>query len=171
MTKKQRGGRREGAGRKPIPDQRKHPVTVWLSPEERKVCEQLGESVQGGIKHLIEKETSTVSTFFGFAIADSMFPAECNVSRKTLTVDEVRGKLPTAQMCVNPSHKPTIDAAVQKFGLAITVPEKAPMVALKSGDSVIVMSVRGLPRLEGRHEYTADEIDKATFMFGEWTVQ
>lgn len=111
-----------------------------------------------------------MTAFFGFAIADSMFPTTCTVSRKSLTVDEVRVKLTTAQMCVNPSHKPTIDAAVSKYGLAITVPEKAPLVNLKNGDSVIVMSVRGLPRLEGRHEYTADEIDKATFSFGEWTV-
>lgn len=111
-----------------------------------------------------------MTTFFGFAIADSMFPQTCTVTRKSLTVDEVRGKLPTAQMCLNPSHKPTIDAAMQKYGLAITVPDKAPNIALQSGDTVIVMSVRGLSRLEGRHEYTADEIDKTKFIFGEWTV-
>ncbi len=98
--------------------------------------------------------------FFGFAIADSMFPGECVVSRRPLTVDEVRDKLADCQMCVNPSHKPTIDAATKKYGLVIAVPEKAPNIALKSGDSVIVVSMRGLSRLEGRHEYTADEIDK-----------
>ena len=112
-----------------------------------------------------------MSMFFGFAVADSMFPADCVVSRRKLTVEEVRGKLPRAEMCVNPSHKPTIDVAVAKYGLAISVPEKAPQVKLKGGDSVIVMSVRGLPRLEERHEYTHEEIERATFEFGEWTVQ
>jgi hypothetical protein len=73
-------------------------------------------------------------------------------------------------MALNPSHKPTCDVATQKFGLPITIPEKAPIVALNSGDSIIVMAVRGLPRLEGRHEYTETEIASATFVFGEWTV-
>jgi hypothetical protein len=111
------------------------------------------------------------ATFFGFAIADSMFPVTCTISRKPLTIEEVKEKLAGAQMCLNPSHKPTIDAAVERFGLPITIPEKAPLVNLTSGDSVIVLSVRGLPRLEGRHEYTEEEIAKATFTFGEWTVK
>jgi hypothetical protein len=32
------------------------------------------------------------------------------------------------------------------------------------------MGVRGLPRLEGRHEYTEEEIAAATFSFSEYTV-
>jgi hypothetical protein len=51
------------------------------------------------------------------------------------------------------------------------VPERAPLVALKLGDEVIVMSVRGLTRLEeNRHEYTEEEIAKATSTFGLWTI-
>jgi hypothetical protein len=111
-----------------------------------------------------------MATFFGFAIADSMFPATCQVARSAITVEEVKEKLSNCEMCLNPSHVPTIDAARNKFGLDIQVPEKAPQVKLASGDEVIVMSVRGLPRLEGRHEYTQEEIDNATFSFGLWTV-
>jgi hypothetical protein len=110
--------------------------------------------------------------YFGFAIADSMFPPVCVVRRKPLTPEEVRAVLAEGNvgMALNPSHKPTCEAAVKKFGLPIVVPDKAPIVCLNKGDSIIVMAVRGLPRLEGRHEYTEDEIASATFVFGEWTV-
>lgn len=111
-----------------------------------------------------------MTTYFGFAFADSMVSEECVVSRKPLTVEEVRVLLPEAQMCLNVSHKPTIDAAIRIYGLPITIPQKPPIVKLGVGDKVIVMSVRGLPRLENRHEYTAEEISSATFVFGEWTV-
>ncbi len=112
-----------------------------------------------------------MTTYFGFAVADSMFPATCSVRRERLTVEQVRELLAGAVMALNPSHKPTIDAAITRFALPITIPASAPNVSLKPGDSLIVMSVRGLPRLEGRHEYTVEEIEKATFVFGEWRVQ
>ncbi len=111
-------------------------------------------------------------TYFGFAIADGMFPASCNVSRRPMTVEEVRDLLQQDYVsCCNPSHVETIAAARVRYGLDIAVPEKAPHVALTPGDSIAVMSVRGLPRLnEVRHEYTKEEIEKATFAFGLWTV-
>lgn len=111
-------------------------------------------------------------TYFGFAVADSMFPANCQTSRRPLTVEEVKQLLEGGYVsCCNPQHKTTLVAAKSRFGLDIMVPEKAPMVSLVVGDQVIVMSVRGLPRLEeNRHEYTDVEIEKATFAFGLWTV-
>lgn len=111
-----------------------------------------------------------MTTYFGFAIADGMFPSECEVTRKALTVEEVRGLIPNAVMCLNTSHAPTIEAAIHRFQLPITVPPAPPKVTLSKGDTVIVMSVRGLPRLEGRHEYTESEIQGAAFVFGLWTV-
>lgn len=105
---------------------------------------------------------SSGTTYFGFAIADSMFPETCKVTRTTLRVDEVIN----AKMCLNPSH-----AAIARFNLPITIPKSPPRVILFKGDVVIVMSVRGLPRLENRHEYTQQEIDNAIFVFGEWKVE
>ncbi|MBU3924918.1 hypothetical protein KJ854_03200 [Patescibacteria group bacterium] len=35
---------------------------------------------------------------------------------------------------------------------------------------MIVMSVRGLPRLTDRHEYTEEEVAKATFAFSVYNV-
>lgn len=110
--------------------------------------------------------------YFGFAIADSMFPGNCQVNRQSLSVEEARAMIAWGvTSCCNPSHKATIEAAEKRYGITVEIPEKAPQVALESGDSVIVMSVRGLPRLDDkRHEYTEEEIASATFNFGIWTV-
>lgn len=43
--------------------------------------------------------------------------------------------------------------------------------ALAVGDSVVVMGVRGLPRLTDRHEYSEEEVAQATFEFHEYTVE
>jgi hypothetical protein len=110
--------------------------------------------------------------FFGFAIADSMFGGDVTIVRKVLSVEEAKAEIAEGVVsALNPSHKPTIDAMQARFGINIEIPAKAPMVSLKNGDSLILMSVRGLPRLEGRHEYTEDEIAKATFAFSKYTVQ
>lgn len=112
-----------------------------------------------------------MKSYFGFAIADSMFPAECRISKRQLTVEMVKiGIANGAIPCLNPSHTATIAAMRERFGIVVTIPEKAPLVNLQAGDSVIVLSVRGLPRLEGRHEYTQEEVTGATFSFSEYLV-
>lgn len=113
-----------------------------------------------------------MKTYFGFAVADSMFPANCQVERQSLSVEEVKTLLGQGYVsCCNPQHKTSLEAAHQRFDLNIEVPATAPKVQLEHGDKVIVMSIRGLPRLEeNRHEYTEEEVAQATFTFGLWTV-
>ena len=114
---------------------------------------------------------TTNTTFFGFALADSMFASDCTISRKSMTLDEVQAQIGDCVPCLNPSHTATIDAMNVRFGLKVAIPEIAPKVALSVGDSLIVMGVRGLPRLDAsRHEYTQQEIDGATFVFTKYTV-
>ena len=108
--------------------------------------------------------------FFGFALADSMFQGDCVINRKTLTAEEVKVMAGELTPCLNPSHQATIAAMRQRYGIEVEIPETPPRVALESGDSVIVMGVRGLPRLTDRHEYTEEEIAQATFSFSEYTV-
>lgn len=112
-------------------------------------------------------------TFFGFAVSDSMFPrsAECMIRRREIDVDAVRdvvgdGVIP----CLNPSYKATIDAMRTRFGIDVPIPETPPRVELADGDRMIVMGVRGLPRLTDRHEYTAKEIAGAEFRFSEYRI-
>lgn len=112
------------------------------------------------------------TVYFGFAVSDSMFSGDIEVARSVLDVEAVKllvrqGVVP----CINPSHVPTIAAMREKFGIDVPVPEKAPQVSLGVGDRLIVMGVRGLPRLDAtRHEYTSVEIDSATFTFSVWEV-
>lgn len=110
-------------------------------------------------------------TFFGFALADSMFEGDCTIMRKVVDAAFVREKAVGLIPCLNPSHQATIDAMRRRFGIEIAVPDAPPKVALSPGDAVIVMGVRGLPRLTDRHEYTAEEIAGASFSFSVYTVK
>jgi hypothetical protein len=110
------------------------------------------------------------TVFFGFALADSMFAGDCVINRRQLTVEEVKERVATFTPCLNPSHQATIDAMRSRYGIEVLIPETPPRVVVGSGDSVIVMGVRGLPRLTDRHEYTEEEIAAATFSFSEYTV-
>ena len=113
---------------------------------------------------------SSLKRFFGFALADSMFTGDCDIRRRTLTADEVKAMAGELTPCLNPSHAATIDAMRQRFGIDVAIPEAPPKVSLGVGDSVVVMGVRGLPRLTDRHEYTEEEIAAATFTFSVYTV-
>jgi hypothetical protein len=108
--------------------------------------------------------------YFGFAIADSMFPGVGCLIRKTpilmLERDILEGVVPV----INPSHTATIKAMRVKYGFDVPIPETPPQVTLFPGDSIIVMGVRGLPRLTDRHEYTEEEVAKATFAFSLYEV-
>lgn len=110
--------------------------------------------------------------YFGFAISDSMFPSDCALRKSAITATEVRELAAAGKFtpCLNPSHVATIEAMRAKFGIDVAIPEKAPLVEVKLDDALVVMSVRGLPRLEGRHEYTEEEIGKAEFKFSIWKV-
>jgi len=111
-----------------------------------------------------------MKTFFGFAIADSMFPAECTIRRTSLSVGTAKAWIETAIPCLNRSHQATIQAMESRFGIHVDIPKDPPQVALESGDALIVMGVRGLPRMTDRHEYTAEEIAGATFQFALYEV-
>lgn len=113
------------------------------------------------------------TTFFGFALADSMFTADCTISRKSLTAEQAKEVIAQGvEPCLNPSHQATITAMQVRYGIDVAIPATAPQVKLSVGDSLLVMGVRGLPRLDAtRHEYTADEINGATFAFSLYTVQ
>lgn len=119
--------------------------------------------------------------YFGFGISDSMFADDVQQIKRTVLkdVDYVNYLLnnPTSLFCqkmvpcLNPSHKATIDAMVSKYGIeGIEIPSIAPKINLESGDRLIVMSPRGLPRLQDRHEYIDEEVEKATFTFAIYCI-
>jgi len=110
-------------------------------------------------------------TYFGFGIAPSMFPANCNIGKQELTPEAAKAIIAEGIVpCLNPSHKASIDALSTRFGITVEIPAKAPVVLVAPGEQVLVMGVAGLPRLEGRHEYTAEEVAGAKFAFAMFTV-
>lgn len=112
-----------------------------------------------------------MTTFFGFGIAPSMFPGNCNITRTELSPTGAKNLIEAGVVpCLNPSHAATIAAMRERFGIDCEIPGKAPVVKLEYGDSLLVMGVSGLPRLEGRHEYTNEEIAAARFDFSLWRV-
>ena len=101
-----------------------------------------------------------------------MFAEDCTITRRILSVEDVRAKVAAGvESACNPSHGATINAMRARYALEVAIPATPPRVSLGTGDSVIVMGVRGLPRLTDRHEYTDEEVAKATFVFSEYTVQ
>ncbi|NBO22201.1 hypothetical protein EBU94_02510 [bacterium] len=111
-------------------------------------------------------------TFFGFAVADSMFPNSCIIDRTSLSVEQVKEHIEAGVIpCFNASHEATVFAMNSRFGINLEIPEVPPRVSLNPGDSVIVMGVRGLPRLTDRRHYSFEEISSATFVFSIYTVR
>jgi hypothetical protein len=110
--------------------------------------------------------------YFGFALASSMFQGNCTITRRKLSIDDVRNLLSTHQIlsCLNKSHEASIQAMTEKFGLEVSLPDTPPKVSLEVGDSIIVMSIQGLPRLTDRAHYTHDEVSQAKFEFVLYTV-
>lgn len=114
--------------------------------------------------------------FFGFALAAGMFDGDGNIAFKQLAPEQAVQAIESAKadgslaICLNPSHQATIQAMESRYGIEVPIPETAPLVKLAAGDSLIVMGVRGLPRLDAtRHEYTEEEIAKAAFQFSVFT--
>ncbi len=122
-----------------------------------------------------------MTVYVGLAMADSMFPESCQVERTPCLLPLAMKLLqpPTDEApekvvnCCNSGHASTLSALKARYGidLASTVPLTPPKVALLPGDCLVVLSVRGLPRLTDKREYSAEEIAKATFAFGLWTVR
>jgi hypothetical protein len=118
--------------------------------------------------------------YVGLAIADSMFPESCELERSPCNPALAMKLLapPTDEApkivvnCCNKSHFLTLDALKKRFGidLLFDLQDVPRVVLLSPGDVFIVLSVRGLPRLTDRHQYTEDEIHKAEFSFGMWKV-
>lgn len=101
-----------------------------------------------------------------------MFPGECMIHRRPLSVGEAKSRIEEGVVpCFNPGHTATINLMRQRFGFDIPAPDGAYQVNLEKGDCLIVMSIRGLPRLTDRHEYTQDEIDNADISFGIYEIK
>jgi hypothetical protein len=95
-----------------------------------------------------------------------MFEGGCTIVRKQISSDEAREIIRAGIISVvNPSHEATISMMRKKFGIEVTVPPSPPKLLLRPGEKLVIMSVRGLPRLTDRHEYKSEDIDRADISF------
>ena len=79
-----------------------------------------------------------MTRFFGFAFSASMLPAgSIQLSKRDLTVDEVREMLPDCELCLNPFHAATVTAARERFNLPVDIPDQPARIVLGPGDSVL----------------------------------
>ena len=110
-------------------------------------------------------------TFLALALANSMFDGSCTINRRVLSANGVRGLVARGvKLYCNPTYEeePVIDALADRYGIEVTIPQ---VVSLHSGDSVIVVEIHNLPpMLAENHEYPEETIDKATFLFVEYSV-
>lgn len=73
-----------------------------------------------------------MKTYFGFALADSMFNGDCTISRRTLSVEEVKAMVEQGvEVCLNPSHQTTISAMTSRYGIEVAIP-RPPRPACRS---------------------------------------
>lgn len=111
------------------------------------------------------------TTFISLAISDTMFPDDANLSKHTITPDDVKSILAAGVIsALNPSHASTIDVIRRKFGFELPIPDRAPKVALESGDQLIVLQAQ-LPRLAEGEVHTSETVENARIKFSLWNVK
>ncbi len=115
-------------------------------------------------------------TYFGFAVAHSMFRTFDNtnsiITRSPISIKEIKEKLLEGELqsFCKPINRATIEAINKKFNLNIPTLKRPVFIELGPLDSVIVVSVDNLPRLEKEGEYNNEEICNAQFSFVIYTV-
>ncbi len=73
--------------------------------------------------------------------------------------------------CFSKEDKKAVDAMCFVYGIKTFVPSCPPKVLMRPGDSFIVMSVKGLPRLADDRPYASEEISHASFVFMKYTLE
>lgn len=112
-----------------------------------------------------------MTTFVSLAISDTMFPDSCDLKKETIFPETVKLLLQgDVVSALNPSHASTIDVIRRKFDISLPIPERAPKVALQSGDSLIVLQAQ-LPRLAEGEVHSQETVENTKIKFSLWRVQ
>lgn len=112
-----------------------------------------------------------MTTYLGFNIEDSMFRGTCLIRREELTQAEFCRILQLGVVsCLNRSHPATIRGLKVRLGVDVSVPPTPPRIQLQPGDSILLVTLRGLPRHTERYQYTDEEVARATFIFSRYTL-
>lgn len=107
-----------------------------------------------------------MTTYFGYAT----IPDNAEIRKRKLEIEEVKNLIQNAVPCIDPKHSAIIELMTKRLGIALDIPTNPPAVNFQEGDALIVMSVRGLPRLTGKQRYSHDEAENASFKFSEYKI-
>ena len=110
--------------------------------------------------------------YVGFSIADSMFTeGDCLILRRQLELLDFKKYMQKGAISyINPAYKNSIAEIEKRYTITLP-PHSDERVKLQKGDSIIVISSRGLPRKTGgAFKYTPEEISRATFNFSIYTL-
>lgn len=119
-----------------------------------------------------------MAVIFAFGVSDSMLlgsegqmilrdQVSPEQAKEIISFAKAQGNLVVG---LNPSHAASIDVMQKRFGIEVQIPERAPKIELQHGNVLVLMGISGLPRLEGRHEYTQEEVNNAKFTFSTWRI-
>lgn len=112
------------------------------------------------------------TNYVSLALSDTMFP-EGQFKKDILLLQEAQERLEINRhnivSAANPSHKATFNALSRRFGIDLPVPDKAPEIALQSGDRILVFQAK-LPRLAEGQVHSQETVDSAEFKFSLWTI-
>lgn len=111
-----------------------------------------------------------MTNYVSLALSDTMFP-EGGFRKAMLSTSEARFFLQRNKVvsAANPSHKATFNALSRRFDIDLPVPDKAPEIALQSGDRILVFQAK-LPRLAEGQVHSQETVDSAEFKFSLWTI-
>ena len=109
--------------------------------------------------------------YLGFNIGDSMFDGPCLIKREELKeLDARRMILGGVISCLNRSHSATLRALKNRLGINVPIPDKPKRISLEKGDSILLVTSRGLPRHTDSYQYSDEDLIKATFVFSLYTL-
>lgn len=98
-----------------------------------------------------------------------MFNGRALIQREPLTEHDLRSILSGGVIsCLNKSHPATLRALKTRCKIDLPIPEFPPRISLEIGDSIVLITLRGLPRHTKSYQYTDGEVARATFSFSRW---
>jgi hypothetical protein len=110
------------------------------------------------------------TVYLGFNIADSMFDGPCTLKREPLTESQFKDLISRGvTSCLNKSHPATVKALKTRYGIEAEIPHIPPRINIFPGDSILIVSLRGLPRHTTSYQYTDAEVAQARFVFARYT--
>lgn len=110
-----------------------------------------------------------MTQYIGWNIADSMFEGNCILERIELNANELKGLVNRDTVPVfNKGHEATLKVFNERFNFSFVAPVFPPKIKLAVGDSLICITLRGLPRKIKNYQWSEQEVREARMICAFW---